>query len=257
MTAGRRVAAVEASLDSLAIVLKVIAECQEYGSLDACARAIAEAPVEAAPLSRIGAEIAASVRASMKGRPRDEIDRAVSQAVGDGVFRFILFLRLNTSALEIADHDGLAAAALTFWMGSLVGGPREDDMEPAAWADHQEDQARNWDQWRSLVATLLVKVTVEDEAREQLEASYLGGQSTLFADTESEWDRYAEMVDRLWSLATARGEADAPEDEGPDPLADRVAERARHLADDARISTFERIGEMPRAVAIVERRLAR
>lgn len=40
-----------------------------------------------------------------------------------------------------------------------------------------------------------------------------------------------------------------------DPLAERVTDRVRHLADDARIATFERIGEIPRAVAIVEKRL--
>ena len=37
-------------------------------------------------------------------------------------------------------------------------------------------------------------------------------------------------------------------------LDQRVADRARELADDARVSTFERLGEMPRAVAIMERR---
>jgi hypothetical protein len=34
-----------------------------------------------------------------------------------------------------------------------------------------------------------------------------------------------------------------------------VAERVQRLADHARVLTFERIGETPRAVAIMERRL--
>jgi hypothetical protein len=37
---------------------------------------------------------------------------------------------------------------------------------------------------------------------------------------------------------------------------DRVQERAGKLADDARISTFDRLGEQRRALAILERRLA-
>jgi len=41
----------------------------------------------------------------------------------------------------------------------------------------------------------------------------------------------------------------------PDALDERVAERVRRLADDARVSTFQLIGETPRAVAILERRL--
>jgi hypothetical protein len=35
----------------------------------------------------------------------------------------------------------------------------------------------------------------------------------------------------------------------------RVADRVRRLADDARVSTFERLGETGRAAAIMERRL--
>jgi hypothetical protein len=133
MTVSRRVAGVEASLDPLAIVLKVIAHAQEYPSLDAYARAIAEVPVEAAPLSRIGTEIEASVRSSLKGRPPDEVGQAVWRAIGDAVFRYILFLRLNTSALELADHEGLRAAAAFYWMGCLLSGPRKSDLESAEW----------------------------------------------------------------------------------------------------------------------------
>jgi hypothetical protein len=259
MTVSRRVAAVEGSLDDFEIVLRVIAEGQAYPSLEAYARAIADVPVEAAPLSRIGSEVEASVRGASKGSPREEVEQAIRRAIGDAVFRYILFLRLNTSALEIADHEGLRAAAVTYWMGCLLGGPREADLEPAEWQEHQTDQALCWEQWRSVVARLLVTVLVEEDAREALEARYLGGQPALLAATEQDWDRFAEQVDRLWSIANKTSEAGGtPNDDvgGDDPLAGRVADRVRHLADDARIATFERLGEMPRAVAIVERRLA-
>jgi hypothetical protein len=186
MSSSSRVSAVEDSLDPLAIVLKVIADCQAYGSLDACARAIAEAPVEAAPLSRIGDEIEASVRASMKGRSRDDVNDAVRLAVGDGVFRFILFLRLNTSALEIADRDGMAACALTSWLGFMLNLLPEDGAVANEPPEHDEAKASPFELWRSMVAILLVKVMAEDEARERLEARYLGGRSALFADADGE-----------------------------------------------------------------------
>jgi hypothetical protein len=38
---------------------------------------------------------------------------------------------------------------------------------------------------------------------------------------------------------------------------ERVQARARKLADDARISTFDRLGEPRRALGILERRLGR
>lgn len=109
-------------------------------------------------------------------------------------------------------------------------------------------------------------IIVEDDAREQLEARYLGGRPSLLSEGDAEWERHAEHVDRLWSL----GEELAPQacDQGPhesDPafvdaariIEERVAERAKTIADDARVSTFESLGERPRAVAILERRLSR
>jgi hypothetical protein len=260
VTTARRVAAVERALQPEEVVLRVIAEAQEHASLDAYARAVADVPVEAAPLSRILAESGAKARATARGQPRENMDKAVRRAVGDSMFRYILFLRLNTEALEIADHEGLRASAASFWMGSLLGGPREDDLEPAEWAEHQEDLRRCWKQWRSLVASLLVSVLVEEEAREALQSRYLGGRSALFADTATVWDRFADLVDRLWSIAETRrtdedqAASERAEAEG-DPLANRVADRAERIADDARVSTFERLGDMPRAVAIMERRL--
>jgi hypothetical protein len=260
MTAARRVAALESSLQPLDVVLRILAEAQAYASIDAYARAVAEAPVESAPMSRISADTEASVRATMKGKPREEVDQAVRRAVGDAIFRYILFLRINTAALEIAEREGLRAAACFYWMGCLLGGPSEADLEPADWRDHQKEQAECWRSWRGVVATILAVSLVEEDAREQLEARYLAGHPALLAESQADWDRFADQIDRLWSLAA---EFTSPDHVGHDQAEtvdtgafdERVAERARRLADDARVSTFERLGETPRAVAIIERRL--
>ena len=68
------------------------------------------------------------------------------------------------------------------------------------------------------------------------------------------------MVDSLWSLSeklvpfTPTEERRVRKDGGR--LFDaRVQARARKLAHDARISTFDRLGEQRRALAILERRL--
>jgi hypothetical protein len=44
--------------------------------------------------------------------------------------------------------------------------------------------------------------------------------------------------------------------DGQPRYGERVAERARTLADNARIATFDRLGENRRALRILERRLA-
>lgn len=209
MTATRRLAKVEGALQPLEVVLRIISEAKEHGDLPSYARAISQEPVEAAPLSRLAAEVEASVRTASKGRPHEEVESAIRRAVGDAVFRFVLFLRLNSSAVEIADHEGLRAAAAFYVMGSLLGGPRQDKLEPAAWATHATEQAAAWGGWRSVVAGLLVMSLVE-EAREQLQARYLGGVDAILSDGAQAWERLADLVDRLWSMSeTLLGEAQA------------------------------------------------
>jgi hypothetical protein len=174
----------------------------------------------------------------------------------------MLFLRINTAALEIAEREGLRASACFYWMGCLLGGPREADLEPAEWKEHQKEQADCWRSWRGVVASMLVLSLVEEDAREQLEARYLGGRSDLLADSQAEWDRFVELIDRLWSMAEkvvplSEHEHANVGSASSDMYDQRVAERARHIADDARIATLDRLGENSRAVAIIERRLRR
>jgi len=191
----------------------------------------------------------------------EAIDAAVRRATGDGIFLFILVLQMNGAALDIARVEGLRAAAAFYWMGCLLGGPRETDLAPKEWAEHKKEQASAWHSWRAVVAGLLATVMVEEDARTRLEGRYLRGQASLFADAETEWSMFAEIVDGLWSLSeklvplTPAEERRVSKDGGR-LFDDRVQERAGKLADDARISTFDRLGEQRRALAILERRLA-
>jgi hypothetical protein len=197
----------------------------------------------------------------MKGQPREKVDAAVRRAVGDAVFRYVLFLRLNTSALEMSEREGLRAAETFYWMGCLLSGPREADLQPEEWIAHQAEQAEAWQSWRWVLASILVVSLVEEEAREHLQAHYLGGQLALLTGVQADWDRFAEQVDGLWSIAQSTGLGASAQGDKPPPTEgeqewdQRVHERALVLADDARISTFERLGENLSAVAILERRL--
>ena len=260
MTAARRLAALETSLGPAELVLHILAEAQTFDSLEDYTRSIIDQPAEAAPLHRIAAGAEAAVRASMKGASREAVAAAVRRATGDGFFTFLLVLHLNGAALEVARLEGLRASAAFYWMGCLLGGPREKDLSPNDWAEHKKEQASAWQSWRAVVAGLLATLMVEDDAREQLEARYLNAQPSLLADAAREWDKFADMVDHLWSLAEklvplTRAEERRSSKDGGQEYDRRVQERARKLADDARISTFDRLGENSRALAILERRL--
>jgi len=260
---GRRLAKLEGALHPREAVLAWLVEAQQFPSLVDHARSIAELPVEAAPLSVIGERVEAAVRDAMRGQPRDAVDAAVRRAVGDGVFLFTLAIVLNAEALEVARVEGLRATAVAFWMGSLLGGPRADDLPATAARTYGRELAGCWAQWRAVVDRLGLDVRVESEARARLERQYFGGHEVLFADAARSWASHVDWVERLTGLADAmvwtnRPKAPRRSSAGTGAGAfveTRVAVRVTRLADDARVRAYETLGERHKAVQIMERRL--
>jgi len=256
----RRLAKVEGSLHPQEAVLAWLAEAQQFPNIVAQARSIADQPVEAAPLSVIGARVEAAVREKLKGRPRDELERAVRRAVGDAVFLFCLVLILNEQAHETARVEGLRATATCWWMGALLGGPHGP---PVSDTDARE-QRDAWRLWRSVVDRLTTDVRVDAEARASLEGRYLAGHDVLFADAATAWAGHVDFVERLGGLAEiiapgepAKAGRRKPGRSGPgDSLDARVEALVSRLADDARVKAYEVLGDRERAVSIMERRLA-
>jgi hypothetical protein len=213
-------------------------------------------------LSVIGDRVEAAVRDAMKGQPRDTIEAAVRRAVGDGVFLFSLALGLNVVALEMTRLEGLRATAVFYWIGCLLGGPRDSDLPPAEVETYRRERADAWALWWPVVDRLLLEVRVENEARRTLERRFFAGHDVLFADASSAWASHAEFVERLASLADAMASIGRPMARprrltrtASGSLTKRVAERVAVLADDARVRAYEILGDRPKAVQIMERRL--
>ena len=186
----RRVAKLEGSLQPREAVLAWLAEAQRAPGLVAHVQSFLNLPVEAAPLSVIGARVVAAVRAERKGQPRDAVERAALRAQGDAVFLFCLVVVLNGRVLEVAQLEGLRAAGTFWWMGALLGGPHE----PPASDEDANERREAWRNWRALVDRLTTDVRVETAARASLEGRYLGGHDVLFADAAADWARYADQV---------------------------------------------------------------
>ena len=261
--ADRRLAKLEGALSPREAVLAWLVEAQQFPSLEDHARSIAELPVEAAPLSVIGERVEASVRASMKGQPGDVVRDAVRRAIGDGVFLFTLVMHITVEALEFTRLEGLRATAVFFWMGSILGGPRMDDLPPAEAKTYKRELAGAWGLWRPAVDRLRLDVRIENEARAALERRFFAGHDVFFTDARQAWDEHVDVVERVVRLADVFAPQDNPPSEGRGSSATeqgasievRVAERAARLADDARVRAFELLGDRPKAVAIMERRL--
>jgi hypothetical protein len=250
---GRRVAKLEGTLQPREAVLHWLAEAQSYpGVVEYLRSQVVGLPVEAAPISVISSRVVAAVRAERKGQPREDSDRAVHRAQGDAVFLFCLVVVLNSQALEVARVEGLRAAAVFYWMGTLLGGPH-GPPEPKEHAGERRDA---WRSWRTTVDRLVADVRVETEARAELERRYLSGHPVLFPDGATAWAGHVELVERLLGLAEVIEPArPTKRPSGGESLAARVEALATRLADDARVKAYELLGERERAVSIMERRL--
>jgi hypothetical protein len=162
----------------------------------------------------------------------------------------------------MAKVEGLRAAAVFYWMGCLLSGPRADDLHPAARDDHRTELAVCWANWREVVERLSRDVEIENAARAQLQRRYFGGREVFFADTGQAWAEHVDLVDRLERLAQGltppakpSSRRCSPRTDGIASLEDRIAQRVEVLADDARVRAFGIMGERDRAVGIMERRL--
>jgi hypothetical protein len=260
--ADRRLAKLERAMSPGEAVLAWLVEAQQFPSLEDHVRAIAALPVEAAPLSVIGERIEAAVRASLKGQPPDTVRDAVRRAIGDGAFLFSLALQLNVEALEFARLEGLRATAAVFWMGSLLGGTACPRAPAADARTYERELAGAWALWQTVVDRLTFDVRVENEARASLQRRFFAGHDVFFADASQAWAEHVDLVERLAGLAdtlVTNGGSKSPRrsnrTEAGRSVTERVAERVARLADDARVRAYEIMGDRPRAVAIMERRL--
>jgi hypothetical protein len=261
--AGRRLAKLEGALRLREAVLAWLAEVQEVTDISAYTGEVAEVPIEAAPMSVIARRVDAAVRDDMKGQPRDAIADAVYRATGDALFLFSLVFQVNIDVHEMARIEGLRAAAVVFWMGCLLGGPRDDDILPNEVAEHHRELTSAWATWLWVVDRLDLDVRVATEVRATLAERYYAGQEVLFADARTDWEEHVETVERLTRLADAIGSSDrgkaarsAGSREPALPSVEaRVVDRVAWLTDQAKVRAYEVLGDRPKAVAIMERRM--
>ena len=101
MTSGkRRLDKLESNLTPKQAMLHWMAEAHQFGSLEEYARHMKTQPDNAWPLRRLGDQMRAAVEQTLKGRPKEEINRAQHQADLDVLFLFHLHQQANSRLAE-------------------------------------------------------------------------------------------------------------------------------------------------------------
>ena len=121
MTSGkRRLDKLESNLTPKQAMLHWMAEAHQFGSLEEYARHMKTQPDNAWPLRRLGDQIRAAVEQTLKGRPKEEINRAQHQADLDVLFLFHLHQQANSRLAERDRYFATRSLLLVQQLSALV-----------------------------------------------------------------------------------------------------------------------------------------
>ena len=116
----------ESGLTPKQAILLWLQEAHAFRGIEEYVRHLKTQPDNAAPLYKLTAQVEEGVKQTLKGKPREEIDRAVRQAQKDVLFLFFLNQRVNGKLVTEERHYWSQAMLLANMLGSLL---REQDLE--------------------------------------------------------------------------------------------------------------------------------
>ncbi len=116
----RRLDKLESNLTPKQAMLHWMAEAHQFGSLEEYAAHMKTQPDNAWPLRRLGDQMRAAVEQAMKGRPREEINRAQRKADLDVVFLFFLHQQANSRLAEKDRYFATRSLLLVQQLSALV-----------------------------------------------------------------------------------------------------------------------------------------
>ena len=102
-------------------------EAHSFNGIEEYVRHLKGQPDSAAPLHKLTSQVSEGVKQTLKGKPREEIDRAVRQAYKDVLFLFFLHQRVNGKLVTEERHYWSQAMLLTNMLGSLQREQAADD----------------------------------------------------------------------------------------------------------------------------------
>jgi hypothetical protein len=246
MTLDRRLAKIDETLSPTQLVLRWLAEAHAYGSLEAYVASILDLPGDDQPIDRLCREAHDGAWARLHGKPADQVRAAVNSALRETVFRFELVLRINVTAHESLDQEGLIDTALSAHIGLLT-------TEGRAAGRRDPTYTETFATYRDLLTMRVGELHAVQEARGIVEDRYLDGHRALFPDVAAAWDEQLKRKQLLADMAVRLAELDGvPAATPPDPeaLSRRTTELVADLVEPAKSEALEKLGESHRALGI-------
>jgi len=244
MTLKRRLDAVETALSPTQLVLRWLAEAHAYGDIEPYVASLLEQDPPVAPLDRLAREAVHGARATLRGKRAEVVDAAVRSVLRETVFRFELVMRINVTAHELLEREGLSDAALSANLGLAF----KEDERPA-----DPKRLEHLGRLRDLIVIRVSELRATAQARTIASERYLQGQSALFPDVARAWEEQLKSTEMIADMAVRLAAIDGvpaavPPD--PDALSQRTAELVADLVEPAKAEALETLGEGRQALGI-------
>jgi hypothetical protein len=241
-----RLARLETSLSPTQLVLLWLDQAHAFGDLESYVRSQLAEPSSEGPLDRLAREAASGARASLRGKRPEVIHAEVRTALRETVFRFDLVVRILVTTHELLEREGLIDAALSAHIALLTSEGRAERRRDATYMER-------FATLRGLLLFRVAELRAAREARATVEARYLAGHTALFPDAVKAWDEQLRSTETLADVACRLAELDGvPPAEPADPEAAsvRAAEFVADLAEPAKTTALEKLGEGEQALDI-------
>jgi hypothetical protein len=232
MTLTRRVSTLEADGDATERVVRWLAEAHAYDDFDTYVAATF--PDDDLPMDRLSRETVAAIRGRKGPRSRD-VEAEVAEALRAVVFRIHLALRILETTQEALDREVL----LHGYLSLLLVVQMDNDPE-------HRGAFGTVDGIRDVLVDRVGHMLALQEAREQAEARYLGGQTALFPNMQRDWAAQLQRSKSSAMHAVRAAELDGLPHIDPDagvPTEAAVERFFGDLVEVARIKALDTVGD--------------
>ena len=185
-----------------------------------------------APLDRLAIH---GARTAMRGKRPELVESAVRSALRETVFRYELVLRINVTAHDLVDREGLIDAALSAQV-ALVTSQERREPKDIGWLG----------QLRDLLLYRVSELRAAQDARSLVEVHYLDGHAALFPELARAWDEQVKSTEIIADMAARLAEIKGVPAAAPpnsDALSGRTAELVADLVEPAKADTLDKLGE--------------
>jgi hypothetical protein len=186
----RRIDRIQGSLTPRQAVLLWLDEASQFGTMRGYVHSLQGQPTSVFPLFRLPEQVEGSVRAAMKGQPREQLEQGVRAGIRDVAFLYYLVIQVNGRELAERRANCLQLMLMVERLRSFLSD------EALVGERHR--------QWLEFVESLASRLYAFDAAVQRIGQQYLDGRRPLFPDSAESLQSLIDQLEGMIELYNDR-----------------------------------------------------